>query len=255
MSWFLRRRKKSYIIFVAGAAGFFLPSVLIHAEQADPIESCTAIREQMSPHIALGTHDDLVRLQAALDRTERELARLQLKVPIEGSAQFAEKQHNIKELQNSLVESEMLFRYRDRSNEETPIPEIDRPSAEEHAAFRDELSGRMKAQQATIGTIEKEIRSDQDKYRQRLVVERNCLAALLTARQTDLLSESARPPDCHADDQLCLQKKRLRVLCALKPIVSGAERLRLLRIIAEVDSRLNTGRQTESTSCEKPLVQ
>ena len=226
-------------------------SAPLHAKQADPGEPCVAIREQMFAHLALGTHDDLITLQDVFNKAERELARLQLKVPTERSAQFAEKQHNLKELQNSLVESEMLFRYRDRSSEETPIPGVDRPSAEEYASLRDELSGRIKARQTTISAVEKEIRSDQAKYRQCLVAERNNLAAaLLTALQTDLLAESARPLDCHAVDQSCLQKKRLRVLCALKPLVSGAERLRLLRLITEVDSRLNTAGLAESTTCE-----
>lgn len=244
------RRKKSSLVFTVGLGVLLWSSAPLHAEQADPSEPCAAMREQMYARLALGTHDDLITLQDVFNKAEQELARLQLKVPIEGSAQFAEKQHSLKEQQNRLVESEMLFRYLDRSGEETPIPGIDRSSAEEHTAFRDELSGRMKARQTAIGTIEKEIRSDQDTYRQCLVAERNNLAALLTARQTDLLAESARPPDCPAVDQPCLQKKRLRVLCALKPLVSGAERLRLLRLIAEVDSRLNTAGLAESMSCE-----
>ena len=244
------RRKKTSLVFTVGLGMLLWSSAPLHAKQADPGEPCAAIREQVYAHLALGTHDDLITLQDVFNKAERELARLQLKVPTEGSAQFAEKEHNLKELQNSLVESEMLLRYLDRSSEETPIPGVDRPSAEEYASLRDDLSGRIKARQTTIGALEKEIRSDQDKYRQCLVAERNNLAALLTARQTDLLAESAMLPDCHAIDQPCFQKKRLRVLCALKPLVSGAERLRLLRLLAEVDSRINTVGPVESTTCE-----
>jgi hypothetical protein len=242
-------RKKSFLIFTVGVGGLLWSSVPIHAEQVDPAEPCKGIREPISAHIALGTPDDLIRLQDAFDKTERKLARLQLEVPTEGSAQFAENQQNLKEYQDRLVESEVVFRHLDRYSEETPNPRVDRPSADERASFRDELSGRIIALQKTISTLEKEIRSDHDKYRQCLVVELNDLAMLLTARRADLLAEYTRLPDCHAVDQPCIQK-RLRVLCDLKPLVSGAERLRLLRLIAEVDIRLNTGGHGESTNCE-----
>jgi hypothetical protein len=249
MSWFLRRRQKSFLIFVVGVTELFLPSAPIHAEQADPAEPCAALREQISAQIVLGTPDDRMRLQDAFDKAERELARLQLNVPTESAAQLAEKQHSLKEEQNRLIESEVLFRYLDGHSEETPIPGVDRPRAEERASLREELSGRIIALQKSIGTLEKEIRSDYDTYRQCIVGELNDLATLLTAKRADLVAEYARLPDCPAIDELCL-KQKLRMLCDLNPLVSGAERLRLLRLIAEVDSRLNPEGSAESTSCE-----
>ncbi len=242
-------RKKSFLIFTVGVGGLLWSSVPIRAEQVDPAEPCKGIREAISAHIALGTRDDIIRLHDAFAKTERELARLQLEVPTEGSAQFAENQQNLKEDQDRLVESEVVFRHLDRYSEETPIPGVDRPSADERASLRAELSGRIIALQKTISTLKKEIRSDQDKYHQCLVVELNDLATLLTAKRADLVVEYARFPDCPASDELCL-KQKLRMLCDLNPLVSGAERLRLLRLIAEVDIRLNTGGPAESTSCE-----
>jgi hypothetical protein len=249
MRFLQRWRKKSFLIFTVGVGGLLWSSVPIRAEQVGPAEPCTGIREAISSHIALGTRDDLIRLQDAFDKTERELARLQLEVPTEGSAQFTEKQQNLKEDQDRLVESEMVFRHLDGYSEETPIPGVDRPRAEDRAPLLEELSGRIIALQKSIGTLEKEIRSDYDTYRQCIVGELNDIATLLTARRADLLAEYARFPDCPAIDELCL-KQKLRMLCDLKPLVSGAERLRLLRLIAEVDIRLNTGGPAESTSCE-----
>jgi len=224
-------------------------SAPIHAEQADPMEPCKGIRETILRYIALRTSDDLIRLREAFDLTERELTRLQLEVPPEELSQSAEKQKSLKENQDRLVESEVVFRYLDRYGEETPIPWVDRPSAEKRASLRDKLSDRINRLKNTIGTLEKEVRSDQDTYRQCLVAERNDLATLLTERRADLLAEYARFPDCHAADRPCLKERR-RVLCDLKPLVPRAERLPILRLIAEVNSRLNAGRQTESTSCE-----
>ena len=243
------RRRKSSLVFTVVLGMLLWSSAPPHAEQADPADPCAAIREQMSAHIALGTPDDLIRLQDVFNKAERELGRLQLKAPTEVSPQFAEKQYDLKEQQNRLVESGLVLRHLDRSGEETPIAGVDRPSAEEHASLSDELSGRIKALQTTIGALEKEIRLDQDKYRQCLVAERNNLAALLTARRVDLLARYAEFHDCHAADEPCLQYK-LSALCDLKPLVSGAERLPILRLIAEVRSRLNAGGLTESTSCE-----
>lgn len=243
------RRKKSFLVFTVGLGMLLWSSAPIHAEQADLTEPCKGIREPIAAHIALGTPDDLIRLQDAIDKTERELARLQLEVPTEGSAQFAEKRQTLKEYQDRLMESGVVLRHLARDGEETPIQEVDRLTAEERASLRDEMSGRITALQQTISTLEKEIRFDQDTYRQCLVGERNDLATLLTARGADLLAEFARSSDCHTVDQPCLQK-RLRALCALKTLMSGADRLRLLRLIAEVDSRLNTGGHGELTNCE-----
>lgn len=225
------------------------PPAPLHGQPADPSEPYKGIRETTLRYIALGTHDDLIRLRDAFDKTERELARLQLDVPPEGLAQLAEKQKSLKELQDRLAESEVAFRHLDHYGEEMPVRAVDRFNAEERASVREALMRRIAGLHASIGDLEEAIRSDQAEYLRTLVDERKGLATLLVARRVELLAEYARSPECHAADRPCLQKK-LRALCNLKPLLSGAEQLSILRLIADVDSRLNVGRHPESTSCE-----
>ncbi len=224
-------------------------SAPIHAEQADLTELSTGIRETTARHIALGTRGDLIRLQDAFDKTERELARLQLEVPPEGSAQFAKKQQSLKELKDRLAESKAFLQLLDRSDKETPVAQLQLLNPEERSLTRGQFLGRIEALQETIGSVKEAIRSEEAAYILILIGERKGLANLRATRRVELLTEYSTWPECQAADRPCLHQQ-LRVLCHLKLLSSGVERLPILRLIAEVDSQLNARGQTEPTSCE-----
>jgi hypothetical protein len=224
-------------------------SAPIHAEQADLTELYTGIRETTVRYIALGTPDDLIRLQDAFDKTERELARFQIEVPPEGSAQFAEKQQSLKELKDRLTESKAFLQLLDRSDEKTPVAQLQVLSPEERSLIRGQFLGRIEALQETIGSVKEAIRSEEAAYILILIDERKGLANLRATRRVELLTEYSTWSKCQVADRPCLHQQLL-VLCHLKLLSSGAERLPILRLIAEVDSRLNAGGQTEPTSCE-----
>ena len=248
MSSFQRRRKNFILAFTVGLGMLLWLEAPLHAEQADLTEP-TGIRETTLRYLALGSADDLMRIRDAFDKTERELARLQLDVRPEELAQFAEKQNSLEELQDRLVVSVVVFRHLDRYSEEMPAYAVDRFNAEERAFLRGEILRRINALQKTTDTLEKTIRSDQAEYLRILVDERKGLATLLAARRAQLLAEYARFPDCHAADRPCFQNE-LRTLCNLKSLVSEAERLPILRLIAEVGSRLNAPKEPETPICE-----
>ena len=224
-------------------------SAPIHAEQADLTELFTGIRETTVRYIALGTRGDLIRLQDAFDKTELELARLQLDVPPEGSAQFAEKQQSLRELKDRLAESKAFLQLLDRSDEKTPVAQLPLVSPEERSSIRKQFLGRIEVLQETIGSVKEAIRSEEAAYLCILINERKELANLRATRRVELLTEYSTWSECRAADRPCLHQQ-LQVLCHLKLLSSGAERLPILRLIAEVDSRLNAGGQTEPTSCE-----
>lgn len=224
-------------------------SAAIYAEQADLTELYTGIRETTVRYIALGTPDDLIRLQDAFDKTERELARFQIEVSPEGSVQFAEKQQSLKELKDRLTESKAFLQLLDRSDEKTPVAQLQVLSPEERSLIRGQFLGRIEALQETIGSVKEAIRSEEAAYILILIDERKGLANLRATRRVELLTEYSTWSECQAADRPCLHQQ-LRILCHLKLLSSGAERLPILRLIAEVDSRLNAGGQTESTSCE-----
>jgi len=221
-------------------------SAPIYAEQVGLTELYAGIRESTLQNIALRRPGDLIRLRDALNKAERELARMLIKA---SPGQFDVPEQCLNWIQDRLLESRMIFQQIDRYGKKMPVRQVDRISAEEHASLRGELLDRINALQEAIGTLEKAIRSEQAEYIRTLIDERKNLDLLLAVRRVELLAEYARFPDCHAADQPCLQNK-LRALCNLKPLASRAERLPILRLIAEVDSRLNAGGQTESTSCE-----
>ena len=248
ITWLQHWSKKSFLVFTVGLGMLLWPPAPLHAEQADLTEPYEGIRETTVRYIALGSPDDLIRLQDAFYKTEQELARLQIELPLEGLPELAEKQKNLKELQDRLAESEVVFLHLDRYGKEMPVRAVDRLSAEERASLRGGLLGRINALQETIGSFNEAIRSEEAAHLRTLIDERKALANLLALRRGELLAEYARFPDCHAD-QPCL-RQRLRVLCNLKTLVSGAGRLPIFRLIAEVESRLNAQRHPESTSCE-----
>ena len=233
MTWLQRRRKKLLLVLTVGLGMLLWPTALLHAEQTDLTELYTEIRETTAQYIA----------------TERELARLQIEIPLEGLPELAEKQKYLKELQNRLAESEVVFRYLDRYGKEMPVRAVDRLSAEERISIRGQSLGRIEALQEAIGSFKEAIRSEEAAYILTLIDERKALANLLAVRRVELLAEYSKFPDCDAADQPCL-RQRLRVLCNLKVLVSGAERLPFLRLFAEVDSRLNAPRETETPICE-----
>lgn len=249
MSWLQRRRKKPLLIFTVGLGMLLWLEAPLHAEQTDLTARYKGIRETTWRYIALGSPDELIRLQDAFDKTERELARLQLEVPPEGLAQFAEKQDSLKELKDRLAESEAFLRLLDHSDGKMPVSQLHRLSAEERSSIRGQFLGRIEALQETIGSFQEAIRSEEAEYLRTLIDERKGLANLLAARRVELLTEYARLAECQAADQPCLRKK-LGMLCNLKPLVSGAERLPILRLIAEVDQRLKALREPESPICE-----
>jgi hypothetical protein len=189
-----------------------------------------------------------MRLQDAFYRTERELAKLQLDIPPEGSVQFAKQQQRLKELKDRLAESQDFQRL-DRSDEKTPIAQLPPLGAEERDFIRKQISGDAEALRGTIDSIEEAIRSEEAAYILTLINERKGLASLIATRQLELLTEYSKWLECQAVDRECLQKK-LQVLCQIRLLSSGVERLHILRLMADVDSRLNAGGQTESTSCE-----
>lgn len=228
-------------------------SAPIHAEQADLTELYAGIRETTLEHIALGTSDDLIRLQDAFDKTERELARFQLEVPPEGLGLFAEKQQSLKELKDRLAESKAFLLLLDRSDEKIPVAQLQLLSPEERSSIRGQFLGRIEALEETIGSAIEAIRSEEAAYLRILINERKGLANLRTTRRVELLTEHSRWLECQAADRPCLHQQ-LRVLCHLKLLSSGAERLPILRLIQEVDRRLDGGRQPESTICENPQL-
>ena len=250
MMWLQRWRKRFFLIFTVGLGMLLWPSAPLYAEQAGLTERYAGIRETTVRYIAFGTPDDLTRLQDAFYKTEQELARLQIELPLEGLPELAERQKRLKELQDRLAESEVVFRHLDRYGEEMPVRAVDSLSAEERASLRGGLLGRINALQETIGSVKEAIRSEEAAYLRTLIDERKALANLLAVRRIELLAEYARFPDCQVADQPCL-RQRLSVLCNLKTLVSGAaERFPILRLIAEVESQLNAWGHPESTSCE-----
>lgn len=242
-------RKKSFLVFTVGLGMLLWSSAPIYAEQADLTELHAGIREATVRYIALGTRDDLIRLRDAFYKTELELARLQIEVPPEGSAKFAEKQQSLKELNDRLAEARAFLRLLDRSDEKIPVAQLQLLSAEARSSIRGQLVGRIKVLQETIDSVKEAIRSEEAAYLLTLIDERKGLANLLATRRVELLTEYSRWLECQTADRPCLYQK-LRVLCHIKLLSSGAERLPILRLIAEVDSRLNVGGLTESTSCE-----
>lgn len=235
MSWLQHRRKTSFLAFMAGLAVLLWSSAPIYAEQADLTELSARIRETTAQYIALGTPGDLMRLQDAFYRTERELARLQLDIPPEGSVQLAQQQQRRKELTDRLAESQDFQQFLNRSDEKSPLQK--------------QISGRVETLRGTIDSVEEAIRSEEAAYILTLINERKGLANLLATKRLELLTEYSKWLECQAVDRECLQKK-LQVLCQTRLLSSGVERLHILRLMADVDSRLNAGRQTESTSCE-----
>ena len=242
MTWLQHWCKKFFLVFTVGLGLLLWPSGPLHAEQAGLTERYAGIREKTMQYIAFGTPDDLIRLQDAFYKTEQELARLEIGVPLEGLPKVAEKRKNLKELQDWLVAKDVVFRHLDRYGKEMPAHEVERLSAEERTSLRGELLDR-------INKLQEDIRSEEAAYILTLIDERKALANLLAVRRVELLAEYASFPDCHAADQPCL-RQRLRVLCNLKTLMSRAERLPIRRLIAEVDSRLNAPRQPETPICE-----
>lgn len=248
MSWLQHRRKKSLFAFTVGLGLLLWSSAPIRAEQADLTELSAGIRETTVRYIALGTPGDLMRLQDAFYRTERELARLQLDIPPEGSVQLAQQQQRLTELKDRLAESQDFQRL-DRSDEKTPIAQLPPLSAEGRDSIQKQISEDAEALRGTIDSVEEAIRSEEAACILTLINERKGLASLIATRRLELLTEYSRWLDCQAADRECLQKK-VRVLCQIRLLSSGAERLHILRLMADVDSRLNAGGQTESTNCE-----
>lgn len=226
------------------------PSARLHAEQAGLTERYAGIRETTVRYIALGTPDDLIRLQDAFYETERELAQLRLDT-LDGSAQFANKPQQLKERKDRLAELKDFRQFLDRSNEQISLAQLPLLGAEPLSSTREQLSERIEALGGTVNHDEEAIRSEKAAYIRTLMDERKGLANLLAVRRGELLAEHAKFPDCHAADQTCL-RQRLRILCNLKALMSGAERLPILRLIAEVDSRLNAPREPETPICENP---
>lgn len=249
MTWLQHWCKKFFLVFTVGLGLFLWSSTRLYAEQAGLTERYPGIREKTVQYIALGTPDDLIRLQDVFYETERELARLQFGLPVEGLPKLAEKQKNLKGLQNRLAESEVVFQHLDRSGEEMPVRAGDGLSAEERASLRNELLSRINKLQKDIGSDKEAIRSEEAVYLRTLTDERKALANLLTLRRVELLAEYARFPDCQDTDRPCFQNE-LRMLCNLKPLVSEAERLPILRLIAGVKSRLNAWGHPETPICE-----
>lgn len=248
MSWLQHRRRKSLFAFTVGLGVLLCSSAPIRAEQAGLTELYAGIRETTVRYIALGTPGDLMRLQDALYRTERELAKLQLDIPPEGSVLVAKQQQRLKQLKGRLTESQDVQRL-DRSDEKAPIAQLPLVGTEEWNSIRKQISGDVEALRETIDSVEEDSRSEEAEYIRAIVKERKGLTSLIATRRLELLTEYSKWLDCQAVDRECLQKK-LQILCQIRLLSSGVERLHILRLMADVDSRLNAGGQTESTSCE-----
>lgn len=235
MSWLQRRRKKSLLAFTVGLGVLLWSSAPIRAEQADLTELSARIRETTAQYIALGTSGDLMRLQDAFYRTERELARLQLDIPPEGSVQLAQQQQRLKEPTDRLAELQDFQQLLNRSEEKSPLQK--------------QISGRVEMLRGTIDSNEEAIHSEEAAYILTLIDERKGLVNLLATKRLELVTEYSKLLECEAVDRSCLHHK-LQILCQIRLLSSGAERLHVLRLMADVDSRLNAGGQDDSTSCE-----
>ncbi|MDE2060278.1 MAG: hypothetical protein KGL31_09410 [candidate division NC10 bacterium] len=249
MSWPQHKRKKSFLAFTVGLGVLLWSSAPIRAEEAGLTELYAGIRENTVRYIALGTPGDLIRLQDAFYRTERELAKLLLDIPSEGSAQLANQQQTFKDLKDRLAESQDFRRLLDRPDEKAPIAQLPLMGAEEWNAIRKQISGRVEALRGAIDSVEEAIRSEEAAHILTLIDERKALANLLEKKRLELLTEYSKWLECQVADRSCLHQ-RLRILCEIRLLSSGAERLHILRLIADVDSRLNAGGQIESTSCD-----
>jgi hypothetical protein len=249
MDWPKRRRVSLFLVFVVGAAVLVGFERLPAAERADSMEPYQGVRETTLRYVALGTPGDLLRLREAFDKTEQEIARLELEVPPEGQEQFAQKREKLNELKDRLAESETLLRLLDKSGREMGDGELDRLSAEEHASLRGKLLVRINELNGTIGDLEKAIRFEQAEYLRILMDERRALTRLLAARRESLLGEYAAFPECAIGDRSCLDRK-LRTLCRLRLLTSEAERVPILHLIQEVGGQLKISDQAVSTRCD-----
>jgi hypothetical protein len=244
-----RRRDSFFLVFAVGAAVLMGFDRLAGAERAGPIEPYQGVRETTLRYVALGTPGDLLRLREAFDKTDQEIARLELEVPPEGEEQFAQNQRRLKDLKDRLVESEALLRFLETSDKEVPDREMDRVSAQERVGLREALLGRIKDLNGRIGELAKAIRFEQAEYLRILGDERMTLKRLLAVRREQLLGEYATASECVTGDHSCLDRK-LRTLCRLKLLTSEAELVPILRLIHEVGGQLNIGYQAVSPRCE-----
>ncbi|MBI3781022.1 MAG: hypothetical protein HY278_08215 [candidate division NC10 bacterium] len=246
----LKRRRQSYfLVFAVGAAVLMGFDRLAGAERADPIEPYQGVRETTLQYVALGTPGDLLRLREAFDKTEQEIARLELEVPPEGQEQFAQRREKLNGLKDRLAEPETLLRLLDKSEREIGNEELDHLSAEGRASLRRELLARINDLNGAIGGLEKAIRFEQAEYLRILMDEKRALAKLLAARRESLLGEYAAFPECAIGDRSCLDRK-LRTLCRLRLLTSEAELVPILRLIQEVGGQLKISDQALSARCE-----
>lgn len=213
---------------MTGLTILFWRSASTHAAQATTPE----IRQATVRDLTLGTPDDLNRLQADYEKIEQELAKLELNLPLEGFEPLKEKRQQLKGLQDRLGEAEAVARMLDLRRDKATA---------NSSPLQSEIADRMKALQDAIAILEKEIQSDRAAHLRTLLDERQGLARLLSAQQSEWLSEYVKLSDCQSADQRCLHN-RLRTLCRLKSLVSEAEQLSLHRLIAEAGG---------STPCEE----
>jgi len=236
-------------MFAVGAAVLMGFDRLAGAERADPIEPYQGVRETTLRYVALGTPGDLLRLREAFDKTEQEIARLELEVRPEGQEQFAQTHERLKEVKDRLAESETLLRLLDKSERELASGELDHLSVEEHASLREKILVRINELKGTIGELEKVIRFEQAETLRILLDERRALTRLLAARRESLLGEYATASECVTGDHSCLDRK-LRTLCRLTLLTSEAERVLILHLIQEVGGQLSISSPAASTRCE-----
>lgn len=240
--------KNFFLVLAVGAGVLLWCEAPLCAERTDAEGLYKGVREATLRYVALGTPDDLLRLQEAFDRTEQEIARLELEVPPEGEEPLAQNQRTLKDLKDRLAEDKAFLRLLETSDKEVPDRELDRVSAQERASLREEFLGRIRDLNGRIGGLEKAICFEQPEYLRILADERKTLARLLAVRREQLLGEYARLPQCGIADRPCLDRK-LKMLCKLKLLFSPTERVPILHLIQEVDGQLNVTSQPASKTC------
>ena len=244
MNWWEWQSKHLFLVFVMGVGVLIWCHAPLYAEQAGPAEPYKDVRAETLQYVALGTPDDLLRLLEAFDKTEQEIARLEL-----GAAK-PEKQSGLNALKEQFAESEAILRLLNSSANEIPNPEIDRVSVESRASVQKKLLDRISDLRATIGALEKEIRFEWGENLRILVDERMALARLIAVRREELLGRYAAQPTCSNDDRRCLHEK-LERLCKLKPLFSrDDDRGPVLELIKAVDSQLTVSNQSGSAMCD-----
>ena len=243
------RHKILFLMVSAGLGLLVWSKGALAVERNQPADPYKGIRESTLRYLALGTPDDLLRLRDAFDKTEEEIARLQMEIFTERFDQFSLKEKRLRELKDRLNESEALLRLLESSGKEIADRELDRLTLQARASLRKDLQNRIKESNANIVGLAKAIQFEQTEYRRILMDERKALARLLVVRREQLLGEYAGLRECDGSNRSCLHR-RLKTLCRLRPLLLKAEQGPIVQLIQEIDSQLAMSGQSASGPCE-----